>query len=502
MKQFHLFFSLIIICPIFVSYGQSVTISGPDEVEVGLPHNFNFSVDLNLPDGAEDYQIDHWQVAATYHLGNGEIQGHINYDETPDYNDFSNSKNLSVPIQWGSDLPVEMVEVRAYASGQYLNEDGFPFRSFNTGALNHSTKNVKVLRICTPNIVYDNVEDCNKAIVEIRAEEYCHGNEFNWSLSDGDIEGGQGTSAILVTPPLSGNFTANVEVTRSSSNPLYSKEKEETILRTDPEAILEILSGGTSTPNYICKGIGLEFGIEDNENISEIEWNANNSTISTEVIMDGKRVVTITPNSSFNNGSSININALVHYEGGCSTTTQSRFFTVYEPETPPAPQGYVYMEPIPAGVSVCEAQGFEVIFVASNPYNNGRTSISQAVLPPHAANTPYPITVYYSNICSGQQTSTTFYTSPPAPCGGPIKPYSTDISVAPNPTKGKITVNMSQKANGNYTIYNSNGAAVQQGKVNKIIRDIEFKSGLKAGTYFLEIEAQDQKITKQIILER
>lgn len=499
----HFYISIFVFFLTLNLNAQSVTISGPNEIEVGVPSNFTFSVD-GLSVDAEDYEINYWQVSPTYHLGSGEIQGHINNEELPTYESTNTPKDLTIPIQWGSDVPVDIVEIRAYASGYYLDENDYPYEPFSTGALNHSTKEVEVLRICTPNIVYDEVEDCSEDLVEIRAENYCHGDQFNWALSEGTIEDGQGTSSILVSPPLSGNFSASVAVTRSTANPNYVKEETQVIERTDPEAILELI--GDENPSYICKGIGLEFGIQNQDNILDVEWNASNANISSESIVDGKRVVTIAPNSSRSNGSTLYVNATVNYEGGCASTTLSKSFTVYEPETPPSPQGYVYMSPLPEGASVCEAQGFEVVFVASNPYSNGRTSVSQAVIPPHAANNPYPIHVSYRNLCTGQQSSTTFYTSPPVPCEGgpgPIKPFSSAIAIAPNPTNGNFSVNFEQKVSGSYTIYNANGAAVQHGEIKeKDILHISFNEKLKGGNYFIEISTKENTVTKQIILKR
>ena len=45
-------------------------------------------------------------------------------------------------------------------------------------------------------------------------------------------------------------------------------------------------------------------------------------------------------------------------------TTNSKSFTVSEAETPPEPNGYLYMDPING--NACDNEGYEVIFVPSN----------------------------------------------------------------------------------------------------------------------------------------
>lgn len=315
------------------------------------------------------------------------------------------------------------------------------------------------------------------------------------------IVSGDGTSTIMVKPPLNGDFEVTVVAKRSAGNSDYTKSSTKTINRTPQGASIEIIHNESSEPTFICEEIGLQFAIADKYNIVNVDWNASNSTISSETIVDGKRTVTIIPNSSHTNGSTIGISATVYYNGGCTTTTQTKRLKVYQPETPPKPTGYVYMNPLPEGTSVCEAQGFEVKFVASNPYKNGLTSISQAVLPPHAASRPYPITVCYINLCSDQQTCTTFYTSPPAACDDPIKP--TSMTLAPNPTKGEITVEFDQEITGVYGILDFQGSIVKGGKIKESsILNITLSPKLKNGFYFIEVNTKDGIIKKQIILKR
>lgn len=495
------FLILLLLCN-FLIYAQdgSISISGPDVIEVGISQNFSFSYTPSSNATYDSYRVTQWQVSATYHL-EGEIPGHINHQDVSVYNDFNTTGDLIIPIQWGSDVPVDQAEILAHASGEFLDENGYVIGYFNTGFLSNFKKEVQVKRICPPSIAYGEVKDCEENTFEITAEAYCSADLFEWSLSDGTVQSGNGTSQIIVKPPLTGNFTATVVAKRTSGNSAYTKSTTTTVVRTAQEAEMEIIHNQTSTPTYICKGIGQEFAIENQDNIASVDWSAPNSTISSETVSNGKRSVIITPNSSFSNGSSLSVNATVYYVGGCTALVPGKTLTVYEAEIPPTPQGYVYMEPLPEGTSVCEAQGFEVIFVASNPYNNGSTSWSPTVLPPHAANNPYPISVCYTNPCSGQQTCTTFYTSPPASCDGP-KSMST-MTLTPNPTRGTMTVEFDQKITGIFNILDSNGVTVKRGEIRESdTLDITLSPRFKSGYYFIEIQTAENKITKQIILER
>ena len=232
-------------------------------------------------------------------------------------------------------------------------------------------------------------------------------------------------------------------------------------------------------------------------------WNAHNSTVSSETIMNGKRVVTITPSSSASNGSSISVNATITFNGGCTYTTPSKYLKVYEAETPPTPSGYIYMEPING--DACDNDGYEVIFVPYNPYSNGKTSLSRTILPPLAGMGPQSITVCYTNFCSMEQSCKTFTAYPPSPCGGDgggIKPTLRNTVLAPNPSLGMVSIRLDQPYIGEYHLYNNNGAVVQQDsfKGQEII--IHFDPKLKNGNYFLKIHSEGVDFTKQIILNR
>lgn len=486
------------------SFAQSISINGPNEVEVGVPnfYTFSFTPPDTYPFGATDYKIILWEVSVSYNLGDGNIQGSINNTAQASYIAPLPSGNINIPIQWGNGIGVEQDKLQVRAEIQYIDGVGNFVGPTNNY---YETRTVDIKRICSGDIFHGEALDCRKDnLITIEAQNYCSSNTFQWSLSGGSIHSGQGSPLIQVYPPLTGSFTATVEVGRAAANPNYKEIFAQTINRTPREAIVEVIHNNYTAPNFICKNAGQEFAIENNGDIIQVVWNAANAVVSSEELINGMRKVTITPNSSIINGSIMNINATVFYNGGCSTTTQIDPYIVYESETPPSPQGTVYMNPLPYGASVCDAQGYAVVFNSSNPYSNGTTTVSPELLPPHAGNRPTTVTVCYKNKCSGEQTCTSFIASPPAPCFDEKNYYK--ISVSPNPTTGKVFLKNKNKSEDseeiiNYEIYNENGEVHQNGIFNNNIQSIDFKSGSKPGKYFLRLRSVKEDQTFQIILK-
>tara|TARA_B100000378_G_scaffold135522_1_gene109433 strand:- start:4726 stop:5034 length:309 start_codon:yes stop_codon:yes gene_type:complete len=98
---------------------------------------------------------------------------------------------------------------------------------------------------------------------------------------------------------------------------------------------------------------------------------------------------------------------------------------------------------------------------------------------------------------------------PPSPCDdGGIKPrrLSTDIEestiIAPNPSKGNVVIDLKDKLQGNYKIFNSQGEMVMTDNFDKRILNINFYRSLKNGNYFIRIAIGKTQFTKQIILNR
>lgn len=73
----------------------------------------------------------------------------------------------------------------------------------------------------------------------------------------------------------------------------------------------------------------------------------------------------------------------------------------------------------PINGDACDNEGYQVIFVPANLYDNGRMSQSQTILPPHAGSGPQLITVCFTNFCSNKQTFEAMTTYPPCYDGRP-----------------------------------------------------------------------------------
>lgn len=504
MKQNYFLLIIFVFLPSLIFSQASITINGTSSAEIGESYNFNFSIDPNYPPLAVEYRVTHWHVSVS-NINSGDIPGLLAEETQPYYDTFNIEKDLSIAIQWGSSVSSDYSYVQASAQGEYLDEDGFPIGTFDTGHLSSNSETITMRRICVPLINYDNNTDCAIEEIDIDASEYCYADNFSWSLSRGTILSGQGTSSITVETPRSGDFQATLVLGRSSADPNYKKTKTINIERDSPSAALEVLYESYTEPTYLCKYSGQEFGIQDNENIQDITWTAPNSTISSESIRDGKRTVTVIPNSSVSNGSTENVSAIINYIGGCSYNTNTKTFTVSEAETPPTPSGYLYMDPING--NACENEGYEVIFVASNPYDNGKTSLSRTILPPHAGSAPQSITVCYTNFCSMEQTCKTMTAYPPSPCDGGPKPgtlsmVEENIVIAPNPTKGNFKIEFQSKLEGSYQLFNSNGEMIKNGTFNKQILNITFAPSSKNGQYFVRVITDEIQFTNQIILKR
>jgi hypothetical protein len=500
MKNNYFYLILFLLISMLVSAQESITIGGPDAAEIGISYNYSFSFNPDYDFNEEDYRITHWQVVVT-NIGFGDIDGFVDNETRSNFDTFDVEGDLSIPVQWGSSVSSDYSNVQVSAQGEYLDEDGYVTSTFDTGYLSINEKSVSMRRICKPIVNHTSTTDCIIEEIDIEATGYCSADKFQWSLDRGNIISGQGTSKIKVETPRSGDFQVTLVLGRNSADPDYTRTERITIDRNSPSEDIEVLYEGNTEPTYVCKYSGQQFAIEDNENIQSIEWDAQSSSISSESIIDGKRVVTVTPSASLTNGTRISVSAIINYIGGCTYNTGSRRFKVYEAEIPPTPSGYLYMEPING--NACDNEGYEVIFVPTNPYSNGGISQSRTILPPHAGNGPQSITVCYTNFCSNEQTCKTMTAYPPSPCNdGPRTLSTANTAIAPNPSTGSFTIDLGSNTKGRYELYNSSGALMQSDSFSSQIININFGSTDKNGSYFIRIITNGGQFTNQIILKR
>lgn len=128
------YFLIMFLCNITLFAQESISISGPNEVEVGKSYNFTFSYSPDPNIEAKSYRVLQWQISTVSHLA-GEIPGHINNQSVGTYTDSNTPGNLTIPIQWGSGVASDEVNVSAIASGELLDENGYVIGFFDTDLL-------------------------------------------------------------------------------------------------------------------------------------------------------------------------------------------------------------------------------------------------------------------------------------------------------------------------------------------------------------------------------
>ena len=447
-----------------------------------------------LPFGAVRYEVVQWQINAPFVLNGSTITGFIgdpsNNSESfidTNFNGFSNP--MSYPIKWG-DVGPTYVDIQAYALVYYYDDnDVLVFNEYTQTKY----KEVNIRRITNPIISgVNSVLNCNQSTFTqtVSAGE---ANNFTWNISGGSADGaivsGQGTNQVVIMPPTSGGFNVEVIAKRNQANPNYSITGSKSFVRSnrvvDYTIVPLTISGVTFTPDYMCKTVGREVEIDDDPYFTSVSLNAPNCTVTSQGIVNGKRKYLIMPNTSITNGSLVQVSATANYQGGCSATSISKSLFVYESATPPMPSGYIYMTPI-GGTNACDAEGFEVHF--SGSYANGITTISPAILPPHAGSRPRQFQVCYINRCSGVKVCKSVTGYPPAPCDN-YKMTSTPLfDLYTNPNKGQFNIQFDTIETGMFIIYDFYGNKMmsQSFKASKKV-SVQSRKILPSGIYFIEV---------------
>jgi hypothetical protein len=387
--------------------------------------------------------------------------------------------------------------------------------------------NVNVNRIFTPTINSTPILSCSSDNVQITASNYGVANSFTWSISGGTIVSGQGSSIVTVSPdPLQGGLTANCTVRRTAASASYTRSNTKTFTKVARTATFS----NPVTQDFICKGSGLIFQVDNQNGMSGVTWNAPNCIISPETIVNGKRQVTITPNNTVTIGSSITINSIANYTGGCTAVTPSKSYAIYEGGTPPMPIGYVETMPYYEDGDFCDPpyRGKVVFFPNQYPVDFGipgpidpnyafvnsitTVSIRYIAVKTIDSNTPYiprtfDVIVCNVNPCNGVKTCRTFQTNAPV-CTIGGDPYLSNkntmsIIMSPNPTKGNFTINLPEKLSGEFHISDQYGLQLQEGKFKEASEiNIQLQDKLKSGIYIVNVVAGERKFTSKIILNR
>ncbi|MCV9933648.1 T9SS type A sorting domain-containing protein [Flavobacterium sp. LS1R47] len=490
----------------FLIAQQSVTISGPASVEVGVPYNYTFEFKPIYPwlnaVQADGYIITNWIVSTGTNGSTGSIPGYIgNPSNQSSYlNDgtYNNSNPKTIPIQWGNSTYMSSDKITVKLSGIYIKKStGQHIGYFNFQP--QAEQSVTVQRLINP-IISGNTSilNCNQAPVTYLVSNATNGNSFQWEVTNGaEISGSSTATSVIVKPPLTGDFNVGCIVKRTAGNINYYVGSGNKITRTSRSVVW---STNPVNQTFLCKSSGLIFSIDNQTDIDNVFWNAPNCAISVETIVNGKRQVTITPNSSITTGSTLTVNAVVNFAGGCSVTTSSKTFNISDSTAPPIPDGYIEVE----DWDCYSDSGLKLTFVPTTPFTNG----SIRVYPPIMAHPTVPrnvnVTVTYTNSCTGATAREIYSLDTPTPCyEARLAPESeiSEIIISPNPTNGNITIKLPEILSGNYQIFNQNQKLVQESKFyNQDELQIELSSKLKGGIYILKVITEKNVLTGKIIL--
>jgi hypothetical protein len=521
---------------------QSIVVNAKGTAEVGITENFSLTFKPSYSSGSNCYKINNWLIIAN--IGSGTIAGSLCNQSSPNfyYNPpldevNTDSKTISIPIKWGdnaSDTDNVEIQVSGFyghmINGVFISDTSFnvPYKKQN-GDTGYT---VDIKKVCAPNINNPTILACSTDNVQISASGYCDADKFTWTASGGTIVSGQGTSAIMVAPIGNENVTTTCTASRSSGLSYYTASRTQTISRTSRNVSFTT----NIAQNYMCKGSGLIYQIDNQNVISNVIWNAPNCTVSPETIVNGKRQVTISPNSSTATGSTIDISAIVNFTGDCSATTPSKTFNIYDNTTPPVPVGTVDIMPYfyesNPNADYCEIPYKGRVVFRQNHYSaiyddggdggvidpkyvfNGITTISLTYVPikTFQPNETYyqryvDITVCNVNPCTGIKTCKIFKTPiPDCVQSNAFRNKSvtvTTIKTYPNPTKGNFTVNLMEKLSGEFHISDQFGLLVQEGVFKDTVElNIQMLDKLKSGIYIINIITDKKAFSEKIILNK
>lgn len=480
----------------------NVTITGQQNPEIGVANSYQIQAskktDGSAPQNSTGIVIQQYVIQTLYNGSGSQVNGTINNVITQ-FDVVNTSLNLiNRSIVWGdwSDNPYD--EINVTLQGYFVNSNGDNIGNFDSAKSNGKlvinkqtiqitgiTGNKTVPKCCSDNQTYS-VQST--------------GNSFSWSVSGGaTIIGSNTGSSITVTPPITGNYSVTVTARRTGASQNYFRTATGNVTRTDRSIIFTPTypNGNTYGFDYICKSVGRVMQLENQCGVSSVNWVAPNCTISGQ----GTTNPTITPNSTVANGSSINVYAVVTFTGGCTATTPTKSFQVFDSSSITAPQGYLVATSNTG--DICTAEVFNLTYVNTDGFVNGITTISPDFLFPATDpihNKPRTIKVCRVNLCTGQTVCTNYTMSAPEPCVTNKMATST-LTISPNPNNGEFTINFPQEISGEYFVFDISGMQIKQGKINKSkSENVKLQNNLRQGNYIIKVITNDKKEFSQNIL--
>jgi hypothetical protein len=503
-----LFLCFSVLCANFVVAQQSVTITGPTSVEVGVPNNYTFRFNplyvTNSQTGVtpDSYLITEWVVITGSSCSNGQVIGYIgnSTNQTCYYNNstYNSSNPLTIPIQWGDGTFLRDDNIQVKVSGIYRKSS----TGENTGYFSYLTNDLAVTtvnRIVSPIIVGNtSVLNCDQTTAVYSVSNTTYADSFLWQVTNGaQITGSAAGTSVSVKPPITGSFDVICTAKRSGSNSNYFRASSNTITRNSRTINYALID----TKNWLGIGAGRDLSIENQSGVATINWVAPGCT----VVGQGTINATITPTTSVPEGSIIDVYAAVTYTGGCTASTPINSYTVFGASNPPVPNGY--MVSTPDDGNVCTATSFFLDFVGQNNSYWQMTVSPRVVFASTVKATTRNVQVCFSNPFTGVKNCQSYGVLVPAPCVDQTtaRLSSHDGKFFPNPTQGNFTISLGKEVSGNYEIYDSVGFLVQKQNFKKqSILEIELVSKLNNGYYYVHLNTDDTNLnTKQtLVLQR
>jgi hypothetical protein len=244
------------------------------------------------------------------------------------------------------------------------------------------------------------------------------------------------------------------------------------------------------------------------------------------------RCISVTPEAGTPGGTVANVSAQAVLTGGCSATISQRDFTIYIPETPPMPQGYITLEL--EGGDPCNDPVYVVVWHTTQPYLNGYTSVSPGIVlggHPWGSASQVKITVCHVNLCSGDKSCIEFWIDRPQPCEGesittPLPPViesgeagsgaaeernestpngrAGDMTLYPNPTTGTFYLSCPKEVSGELRIFDCAGRLLGHKEIySSGAREhiLISETALPKGVYTVQIQVEKETITKKLIVQ-
>lgn len=510
----------ILIVPI-LSIGQTVTISVPTDVEVGISQTFTASV-TSLPTG---WNITNYEwTYSSIGLGIpgpsgivGRVNGFVTSNYASPYLVSSSSTTHSIDLIWGDANSGTSYYVNVTLYGE--KDDGTSFTPVSYSVL------VNIKRVITPIISNQgDVLSCCQELVQYCDNRGGDQNSWIWSVNNGaQIVSGQGTSCISVMPPLVGGYTVSTTAKRTSALSSYTRSSSANISRMAPPPIT------INSSSYVCMGdlITLSFSgycgtIED----ILLDFPIGAFDVI-QIGYEDDPFVVLEPNVDFAN-TPITISGYVKLVGGCLVELVSTNVTIFTNAGVKCPDEKFLSYTFPANFDPCYPSGAITINYNDPNFTNGINTWSPhfvVLVPHHNIGDHIDVTVCNENPCAENEEERkcckVFRIDLPAPCNGinpnggnsgemPINAdelssetsFVANISIYPNPASNIINYQSDVALSGWLSVYDKDGNKLYEQELNNILSgSIDITQYNLKGVAYIYFQDGNNIQSKTVVIE-